>query len=250
MRLSWPAFLQALFLLSITSASAQTRAGEPAWRRSLMSLPPQPGGNLMVRDIDRLSENADLARSWFADSRNLRTPADFESNRELVRRMTAWLTAADLMARDPQMRAAVGRAWRAVAALGLLFPEDPGAGPPEDLPAPARGVVVGSPPFAMRAPALGNVPDAEKRTASDLQARYEGAAASAAAAWQNAEVLRQNLAARGMALATATATSVARLQLFFELAADALRNHDWTEAQTNLERAEYETGNVFKAVGR
>jgi hypothetical protein len=38
-------------------------------------------------------------------------PADYEANREMVRRVAAYLAAVELMARDPAMRLAVGRAY-------------------------------------------------------------------------------------------------------------------------------------------
>jgi hypothetical protein len=34
------------------------------------------------------------------------------------------------------------------------------------------------------------------------------------------------------------------------MAVKGLREHDWAEVRTDLERAEYETGKVFKAVGQ
>jgi hypothetical protein len=152
------------------------------------------------------------------------------------------------------MRMAAGRARRALRALpvGLAlaagFPVAQGndsSQAPAPPPAPPAG-----PPFAQQAPLIDNVSTAESSIASDLVSRYESSAARAAAAWENAEVLRQNLARQGMALNTQTAASVARLQLYFELAAGDLREHDWTEAGVNLERAEYETEKVFKTVGR
>jgi hypothetical protein len=95
-----------------------------------------------------------------------------------------------------------------------------------------------------------NVPAAQRATVDELRSRYETSAARAAAAWQNAELLRQNLAREGLALNTQTAASLARLQVYFGLAAGDLQERDWDEAKTNLERAEYETEKVFKTVGR
>ena len=67
---------------------------------------------------------------------------------------------------------------------------------------------------------------------------------------QSAEVLRLSLASDGMALNTQTATSVARLPGYFDLAAAKLRKHEWSDVSTNLDRAEYETEKIFKTVGR
>ena len=151
--------------------------------------------------------------------------------------------------RNPQMRLAAGRAGeRSRHGATDLFVQGGGQPAPQSAPpppAPAAG-----PPFAMQSPALENVPASERATADDLRSRYESSAARAAAAWQSAEVMRQNLARQGMTLNTQTATSVIRLQLYFELAAGDLKDHDWAEAGTNLERAEYETEKVFKTVGR
>jgi hypothetical protein len=231
-------------------ANAQD-TGDAAWRRALMSLPDRPSPNTSVQDADRFSQNVELAVPYFATL----TPGDYEANRELMRRLWTYQAELDLMAgRNPQMRMAAGRARRALRALpvGLAlaagFPVAQGndsSQAPAPPPAPPAG-----PPFAQQAPLIDNVSTAESSIASDLVSRYESSAARAAAAWENAEVLRQNLARQGMALNTQTAASVARLQLYFELAAGDLREHDWTEAGVNLERAEYETEKVFKTVGR
>jgi hypothetical protein len=238
-----------LWLICLSGNAQDT--GDGAWRRALMSLPDRPSPSTSVQDADRFSQNVELAVPYFATL----TPGDYEANRELMRRLWTYQAELDLMAgRNPQMRMAAGRARRALRALpvGLAlaagFPVAPGndsgqaTAPP---PVPPAG-----PPFAQQAPPIENVTAAESGMAGDLASRYELSAARAAAAWENAEVLRQNLAREGMALNAQTAASVARLQLYFELAAGDLREHDWTEAGVNLERAEYETEKVFKTVGR
>jgi hypothetical protein len=229
------------------SANAQGTADDSAWRRALMSLPDRPEANTSVQDADRFSQNVELAVPYFATL----TPGDYEANRELVRRLWTYLSELDLMAaRNPQMRLAAGRARRALGALPLGFlaatgqPAQPrNSGPPPE--PPAQG-----PPFAQQAPHIENVSASERNIADELISRYETSAARAAAAWENAEVLRRNLAREGMSLNTQTAASVTRLQLYFGLAAGDLQEHDWTEAGVNLERAEYETEKVFKTVGR
>jgi len=70
-----------------------------------------------------------------------------------------------------------------------------------------------------------------------LRQRYETDAAKAAAAWRNAETMRQILASRGMSLNADTAAAVTRFQLFFEEAATALRDHKWEDALSSLQAA-------------
>jgi hypothetical protein len=231
--------------LACRSANAQDEAADAAWRRALMNLPERPAANTSVQEVDRFSQNVELAVPYFATL----TPGDYEANRELIRRVWAYQSELDLLAaRNPQMRFAAGRARRALGFLPVGFQVSQ---PPDSSLAPTRAPAepVG-PPFSQQAPQIEHVSAAERNIANDLRARYETSAARAAAAWQNAEVLRQNLASQGMSLNTQTGASVARLQLYFELAAGDLRDHDWTEAGVNLERAEYETEKVFKTVGR
>ncbi len=241
--------LAGILSLASWSVCAQDAPGDAGWRRALMSLPDRPAANTSVQDADRFSQNVELAVPYFATL----TPGDYEANRELVRRLWVYQQELDLMAaRNPQMRLAAGRARRALGALPLGFLAAIGqtAPPPDSNQAPAPPPPPVGPPFAQQAPQIDNLSAADRRTADDLRSRYESSAARAAAAWQNAEVLRQNLAREGMSLNTQTAASVSRLQLYFELAAGDLREHDWTEAGVNLERAEYETEKVFKTVGR
>jgi hypothetical protein len=249
-----------LAVLLCPSLSAQDTAGETKWRSALTELLSRPPGAANLQDLQRFEENVRLATPYFGTL----TPGDYDANRELIRRMTAYLAAMNAMGRDPRMRFALRRANQALLSLRYALP--PGlasqVGPPpasmyssgygggngaaEARPAPARAQA----PYAMQAPEIPNVKEADKAKARDLQTRYESAAAQAATAWQSTEVLRQNLAAEGMALNTLTATSIARVQFYLETAADALREQDWEDARVNIERAEYETEKVFKTVGR
>jgi hypothetical protein len=237
-------FIGACLCAACWVVSAQDDSG---WRRALQGLPQQPGVNTSVQDANQFAQNIEMAVPYFATL----TPGDYEANRELVRRMWAYLAALDVMAgRNPQMRLATGRARRALGAWGLGYAFVPG-GPTAPEPAPGQPPPVPvSPPFAAQAPVVENVPAAQRATVDELRSRYETSAARAAAAWQNAELLRQNLAREGLALNTQTAASLARLQVYFGLAAGDLQERDWDEAKTNLERAEYETEKVFKTVGR
>jgi hypothetical protein len=217
------------------------------WRSALTELLSRPPGTATLQDLQRLEDNIRLATPYFGTL----TPGDYEANRELIRRMTAYLAAMNLANRDPRMRFALRRANQALASLryaappafsaplGPMPPADPRPAPPTRAQAP----------WELQAPDISNIPEADKAKARELQDRYESAAAQAATAWQSAEVLRQNLAAEGMALNTLTATSIARVQFYLETAADALREQDWEDAKVNLQRAEYETEKVFKTVG-
>ncbi len=216
---------------------------EPQWRRELTDLMTKPQGSANLQDIRRFEENTRLAAPYL----NARTPGDYEANRELIRRMTAYLAAMNMMARDPQMRFALRRANQALFSLRYAPNDGADARTGPEKPAPEKPAEA---PYVLRAPDIPNVPESDKRTARDLQSRYEDAASRAVAAWQSAEVIKQNLAADGMTLNTQTATSITRIQLYLETAADALREQDWEDARLNIERAEYETEKVLKTVGR
>jgi hypothetical protein len=258
------ASIGACLWLACSTGSAQKPPSAPApsssdsgWRRGLTGLPEQPSANTSVQDANQFAQNVESAVPYFATL----TPGDYEANRELIRRMWAYSAALDVMAgRNPQMRLAAGRARRALGAWGYGasgygapgygYPFVPGGpeAPERSLsqpPPPPSG-----PPFATQAPLIEKIPANERTTADELRSRYETSAARAAAAWQNAEVLRQNLAREGLSLNTQTAASLARLQVYFGLAAGDLQERDWAEAQTNLDRAEYETNKVFQTVGR
>jgi hypothetical protein len=251
-------------LLMCAAALAQNKTASPTapkqaapkpgvgtdWRRSFLALPGQPPATASVQDLDRLERDLRLAASYcLAVSPGDFGPADVEANREVARRVTSYLAAVNLMAQDPRMRAAYNRAFLAASALPCVASFAPAQPPDAAAPVPAA-TQAAPPPFTLQAPALENVPERDKRTARELQDRYESAAARAAAAWQSAETLRQNLAARGMALNTQTAASVARVQLFLGQSEEALRGHDWEEAGANLERAEAETEKILKTTGR
>jgi len=218
-------------------------AGNPLWRRNLLGVIGQQPGKATVRDIEQIEQYMLSAAPYCMSL----TPGDYEANRELARQMTAYLMTVNTMATDPQTRAAAMRASRAVAVFPCAFPQQqpkqaPGAPPP-----PKQA---SEPPFAQKAPELEGVADADKETAADLRQRYETDAAKAAAAWHNAETMRQSLAARGMSLNADTAAAVGRFQLFFEEAATALRDHKWDDALSSLQAVEATTQKVGKAVGQ
>ena len=183
------------------------------------------------------------------------TPHDYEANRALVRRMATYLAAADYLNRDPRLRSALNDAYRSVAALQWMgipnYQPYPGQHSPSNPQPPTQQAIAPNQPrFALQAPLLDKVPTADQATADDLSNQYEMAATKASIAWKSANVIRQNLNAQQMTLNVQTETSLARLQLYFELATGALQSKDWAEAKTNIQRAEYETEKVLKTVGR
>ena len=240
-----------LLLLGSLAAviAAQAQISQPEWRRSLMGLPAQPPANTSAADIAQIEAYLLQAPLYYGTV----TPGDFEANREMVRRMTAYFAAVETMTRDPQTRRAILRARRSMYSLGYGMPFVPGVpgvpGAPAAPPQP-RSSPPDEPPFAMQVPPLANVPQADLSTAEDLRDRYQLTAARAARAWKNAEVVRLGLASRGMALNAVTAGSVSRLELDLDLAGEGIQQHDWDKARSNLEAAEAETEKISKSVGR
>jgi hypothetical protein len=179
----------------------------------------------------------------------------WEANRALVRQMAAYLYGLRTLSGNSQLRGPVARAQHSFDSLGLamyLSYVNSASGPnadPNPSPQPRENGQA-MPPFALDAPELTGVSDADKDTASDLRTRYETDTARSAGAWQNAETLRQNLEARGMGLNLQTATFMVRLPQYFRVAASALRRNDWEEARTRLQQAEAETEKIEKTVGR
>ena len=163
--------------------------------------------------------------------------------------MAAYLATVEVLNHSPGMGTALGRAYRSVAALQWLVPRMGMALPS---PAPAPEAPIPAPPapaFALQAPDVAGVSAADRPMADDLAMRYELASGKAAVAWQAAGGLRRSLQAQGLTLNVLTETSLARMQVYFDLATAALKARHWAEARTNLERAEYETEKVRKTVG-
>lgn len=219
------------------------------WRQSLMGLPERPPASTSVQDLNRFHQNVRLATPYFAGLQ----PGEYQANRDLIRRMVTYLAGVDLISRDPQLRGLVNRGYMSVAALSWGTPWGGGMQQqaPQSSAAPMpQPVRPSKPPFSLEAPAVTGVAEADKAKLADLQERYEFATSRASAVWQSAEALRGNLQSQGFALNTVTEASLARIQLYLELAAGALRAKEWPEAQTNIERADYETEKVRKTTGR
>jgi hypothetical protein len=226
-----------------TRPSAPPVRVEPDWRRNLTQMLQQPPANASARDLERFEQYLLAAGPYCASL----TPNDYEANRALMRSMATYLATVNTAARDPQLRAAGLRVSRAMAAFPCAYPA---ARPPSQSPDAAPPPSPSAAPFLLHAPAIENLPDADRETALELQTRYETDAGRAASAWKNAETLHQNLAARGMSLNTQTAASVKRLPLLIDQAATGLREHAWAETRTHLEAAEAETQKIVNAVGR
>jgi hypothetical protein len=147
-------------------------------------------------------------------------------------------------AADPEARAAASRLTLAFAAFPCAYPGAPVREKPSPPPQP------GDPPFALRAPNPGQIPDAEQETAADLVIRYDTGAARSAAVWKNAEKLRISLTGRGMSLNPQTGAAVGRLQLLYEEAAAELKDHKWEDALGSLQAAEATTQKIAATVGQ
>jgi hypothetical protein len=126
----------------------------------------------------------------------------------------------------------------------------PVASAAEEPPAPPRAQPrPGEPPFETSPPILRAVSQADRDTARDLRERYASDASRAATAWRNAEGIRRNLAAKGMSLNAQTASSLDRLGLMLDEAADAMREHKWDDALSSLQAVEAITQKVNSSVG-
>jgi hypothetical protein len=194
-----------------------------------------------VEQVARAEEALRMAAPYFATA----GASDYEANRELVRSVAAYLAAIELSSRETELMPILSRAYAALAALAWYQPQVPDAPrKPATDPRPA------GPPFPLTAPATDGVSDAEKKEAGELRDRYEAAAGQASVAWPMADGMRASLAAQGMSLNSITETSLARIQLYLEFAADGLREKQWSDARVNLERAEYETAKVLRTFGR
>src|SRR5260370_25198599 len=140
-----------------------------------------------------------------------------------------------------------------MAMLGIPFsltnqqyPDSAQASPESSAAAPAASEA----PFPLMPPSVAKVPAADKAQLEELREAYLNTASKAATAWQNAETIRLNLAARGMSLNAELAGSLARMQLYLQLAVSDLESRTWADARQNIERADYQTEKVFKSVGR
>ena len=237
--------MRPLLATLILCLAANAQDDDPQWRRNLGGILSRPAEEADAVALQRFEQETRLAVPYFATF----TPHDYEANRALVRNMAIYLARINAMSgKNPQLRSALRRANLALLDLRYAYPLAPASEPvrrAESRPASPR-----DPPFSLAAPSIKGVPEADRVTARDLQSSYESAAVKALTAWQITEELSQNLQARGMSINTLTAASIARVQMFMETAAGAMRDRDWDDARTNIERAAYESDKVLKAAGR
>jgi hypothetical protein len=198
----------------------------------------QPAAGISAREMERLERYLAFGVPYCGSL----SARDYASNQDVARNMATYLATVSATATDLQARAAASRVAAAFSAFPCAYP---GKQMPVVVPPPQPG----DPPFPLRAPDVGKVSDEQQETAADLLVRYDTDAARSATTWKNAEALRLSLAERGMSLNAPTAAAVGRLQLLYEQAATAIKEHNWDEALSNLQAAEATTQKVAAAVG-
>jgi hypothetical protein len=228
--------------LAVLTAPAQVIVG-PRWYRSANDMLGRPAGGISAREVQRLERYLTFGVPYCGSL----SARDYASNQEVARRMATYLANVGATATDLEARAAAIRVAGAFSAFPCAYP---GANPGKELPVEVPPPQPGDPPFPLKAPGVGKVPDEQQETAADLLVRYDTDAARSAATWKNAEALRVSLADRGMSLNATTAAAVGRLQLLYEEAATAIKEHNWAEALSNLQAAEATTQKVASSVGR
>jgi hypothetical protein len=90
----------------------------------------------------------------------------------------------------------------------------------------------------------------EGAEAAEVREAYVAATGRAQALIGNVDELRASLGARGLTLHADIAGSLARMRLYFELAADSMANAAWADARRQIEKGDYEAGKLAKHVGR
>jgi hypothetical protein len=213
----------------------------PRWYRTARGLIALPPANASALELARLERYLVFGLGGCSGL----TAPEYAANLQVVRNMTSYLTAAITTAADPEARAVALRLNGAFSGYPCAFPGK--AAPPPEPPPPPKP---GDPPFALKAPDLGKVPDEQQESAADLVIRYDTDAARSAGIWKNAEKLRISLSGRGLSMNTQTATAVGRLQLLYEEAGTELRAHNWSEALSTLQAAEATTQKVAATVGQ
>lgn len=207
-----------------------------------MGLSDHPAG-ATAQDVDRFVENVQLATPYFTTI----TPGDFEANREMIRRMYAYVMALEMLSgKNPRLRPLASRARRAMNGFPIGYgtivaPRSSAQGQePEQPVVPPKPE---GPPFAMAAPDVEGAP-------AELTARYDSTAARASVAWQNAETLRAGLESRGMTLNAQTAASLGRLEVDMDAALRAFKGRKWAAAADSLDRADGEIAKISKIAGK
>ena len=233
-------FVFVLLTLAATLAQGQIIPG-PRWYRSANGLLGLPPANASAQELGRLEQYLVFSQASCASL----TQQQYVANQAVARSMATYLAAVNANAADLQARAVASRLTLAFSGFPCAFPGKQVA-PEKPAPPPQPG----EPPFALRAPNLGPIPDEQQETAADLVIRYDTDAARSAGIWKNAEKMRISLAGRGMSLNAQTATAVGRFQLLYEEAAAELRDHKWDDALGTLQAAEATTQKVAAVVGQ
>jgi hypothetical protein len=229
----------ALLVLASLGAHAQPLVG-PRWYLSSRGMLGMPAANVSAREVERLERYLVFGAPYCTAL----GAQQYAENLAVARSMGTYLASVGATAVDMQARAAALR-------VAAAFSSFPCAYAGKQLPmAPLPPPQPGDPPFALRAPDLGKVPDADQENAADLVIRYDTDAVRAASAWKSAETMRLGLVAKGMTLNAQTATSVGRLGSLFDESAAALKDHKWDEALSNLQAAEATTQKIASVVGR
>lgn len=86
--------------------------------------------------------------------------------------------------------------------------------------------------------------------AAEVRESYVAATGRAQALIASVDELRGSLGARGLTLHADIAGSLARMRLYFELAADSMANAAWADARRQIEKGDYEAGKLAKHLGR
>src|SRR5579862_4428614 len=147
-------FVVAVLLCAATYAQVPGSA----WRQTFGGYLNRPPGSWTARDLQAFESQLALACQYCVGL----TPGDYESNRELVRQMSAYLATVQVAEGDTQMRTSLRRLSRSLAAFPCAYAVVPGQQPPPGAAAPPPPA--GEPPFTMSAPVLSNIPKADQET--------------------------------------------------------------------------------------
>ena len=172
-----------LFLAAIINAQT------PSWRAGLSALPTAPPPTTTAQDVIQFEKNMRIAATYLGNASPNANVAQWEANRELVRRMAAYLYGLRALSGNTQLRGYIYHAQRSFDALGFApylaygpVGNTPYPAPPPDslAPPPQQETRQALPPFALSAPESTGVSDSDKNTAADLHTRYETDAAHSA----------------------------------------------------------------------
>lgn len=90
----------------------------------------------------------------------------------------------------------------------------------------------------------------EAREAAEVREMYVAASGRAEGLIANVDEVRTSLGARGLTLHSDIAGSLARMRLYFELAAESMSAGAWADARRQIEKGDYEAGRLAKHLGR